>query len=263
MQKTAVLILPLFLASCTGGEATAAAGAKNPAMAQSPKALPSDLASPSDPRATGTVEETLDAGGYTYVRLKTAGGDLWAAVSQAALTKGSEITIGDAMWMENFESKTLKRKFDRILFGAVVANGSNGALPPGHPPTGEADAPKGLRAGVPATAGDIPGVAKVDRAPGGKTVAEIFAGKAMLKGAEVTVRGQVVKFNPGILGRNWIHLRDGSGSADKQDHDITVTTTDMVTKGEVVTIHGKVALDQDFTAGYAYPVMIEGAKVVR
>jgi hypothetical protein len=30
-----------------------------------------------------------------------------------------------------------------------------------------------------------------------------------------------------------------------------------------VTIRGKVALDQDFTAGYSYPVMIEGAKVVK
>ncbi len=77
------------------------------------------------------------------------------------------------------------------------------------------------------------------------------------------MRGKVVKFNPEIMGRNWLHLRDGSGSAEKQDNDITVTTSDMVAKGDVVTIRGKVALDQDFTAGYAYPVMIEGAKVVK
>jgi hypothetical protein len=94
-------------------------------------------------------------------------------------------------------------------------------------------------------------------------VAEIYANKAALKGVEVVVRGRVVKFNPEIMGRNWLHLRDGSGSPEKQDNDITVTTTDVVTKGEIVTIRGKVALDQDFTAGYSYPVMIEGAKVVK
>ena len=94
-------------------------------------------------------------------------------------------------------------------------------------------------------------------------MAEIYAAKAALKGAEVVVRGKVVKFNAEIMGRNWIHLRDGSGSADKQDNDLTVTTTDMVAKGDIVTVRGKVALDKDFTAGYAYPVIIEDARVVK
>ena len=76
-------------------------------------------------------------------------------------------------------------------------------------------------------------------------------------------RGRVVKFNPEIMGRNWIHLRDGSGTAEKQDNDITVTTTDVVAKGDLVTLRGKVVLDQDFTAGYAYPVMIESARVIK
>ena len=255
MRKVVVLIFPLFLASCSGGDAKAAADAKNPAKVQPQNTLPSDLAPSDGPRATGTVEETMDASGYTYVRLKTTGGEVWAAVTQGVLAKGSEITIGNAMWMENFESKTLNRKFDRILFGSVVTPGGTAGLPPGHPATTTA-------AALPAAdQGDV----KVEKAtgPGARTVAEIYASKATLKGTEVLVRGKVVKFNAEIMGRNWLHLRDGSGSAEKQDNDITVTTSDMVAKGDVVTIRGKVALDQDFTAGYAYPVMIEGAKVVK
>lgn len=134
--------------------------------------------------------------------------------------------------------------------------GEAAALPPEHPATTTA----AVAAALPAA--DL-GEVKVEKAPGkdARTVAEIFARKATLKGTEVVVRGRVVKFNAEIMGRNWIHLRDGSGSADKQDHDITVTTTDMVAKGDIVTVRGKVALDRDFTAGYAYPVMIEDAKV--
>ena len=94
-------------------------------------------------------------------------------------------------------------------------------------------------------------------------MAEIWATRAELKGMEVVVRGKVVKFNADIMGRNWIHLRDGSGSADKQNNDITMTTTDVVIKGDIVTVRGKVGLDRDFSAGYAYPVIIENAKVVK
>jgi hypothetical protein len=264
MPKAALLVLPLLLAACSDAPATAAGDGKQPPKAPSAQAaaLPSNVTQPEETAVTGTVAETIDAGPYTYLRLKTASGEVWAAVNEAKLKVGTEVTVGNAMWMANFESKTLNRKFDRILFGSLM-NGSEagGGLPPGHPATSAmAQAPAGA-----ATAAADQGDAKVEKAAGkdSRTVAEIYANKAALKGVEVVVRGRVVKFNPEIMGRNWLHLRDGSGSPEKQDNDITVTTTDVVTKGEIVTIRGKVALDQDFTAGYSYPVMIEGAKVVK
>jgi len=78
----------------------------------------------------------------------------------------------------------------------------------------------------------------------------------------VVVRGKVVKYNPGIMGRNWIHLRDGTGTAGK-DNDVTVTSQDTTKLGEVVTVRGKVAVDQDIGMGTPYPVIIEGAQVTR
>ena len=263
MSKAAVLILPLFLAACSDTKATAAGDGKAPAKAPAAQAaaLPSNVTQPDETAVTGTVAETIDAGPYTYLRLKTPTGEIWAAVNEAKLKVGAEVTVGHAMWMANFESKTLNRKFDRILFGSLMNSGeAAAALPPGHPAT---SAGAGAVAVVPPPA-DLTDV-KVEKAAGkdARTVAEIFANKAALKGAEVVVRGRVVKFNPEIMGRNWLHLRDGSGTAEKQDNDITITTTDVVAKGDIVTIRGKVALDQDFTAGYAYPVMLEGAKVVK
>ena len=63
------------------------------------------------------------------------------------------------------------------------------------------------------------GVIKVAKAEGasGRTVAELWGQRAALNGKEVTVRGKVVKFTPEVMGKNWIHLRDGSGARGKDD----------------------------------------------
>ena len=73
----------------------------------------------------------------------------------------------------------------------------------------------------------------------------------------------VVKVTPEVMGKNWLHLRDGSGSREKKDDDITVTTTAMAAVGDVVVVRGVVHLDRDFGAGYTYPVIIEDAKVTK
>jgi hypothetical protein len=107
-------------------------------------------------------------------------------------------------------------------------------------------------------------VEKVAKAGGAdaRTVEEIWGQRVKLKGKPVTVRGQVVKFTP-VMGKNFLHLRDGSGSADKKNNDVTVTTADSVAVGDVVTAKGVIVVDKDFGSGYAYPVMIEDAKVAK
>jgi hypothetical protein len=119
-------------------------------------------------------------------------------------------------------------------------------LPPGHAPIGR-----------PADLGDI----KVPKAVGAnaRTVAEIVARRAELKDQPVLVRGKVVKFNREIMGKNWLHLRDGSGSAAEGSNDILVTTMASAKVGDVVTVQGIVRADKDFGAGYSYQVLIEEA----
>jgi hypothetical protein len=106
---------------------------------------------------------------------------------------------------------------------------------------------------------------KVPKAEGAdaRTVAELWTQRSALKEKKVTVRGKVVKFSGGIMGRNWVHLRDGTGTAAKGDNDITVTTNDDVAVGDVVVAKGVVRLAKDFGAGYAYPVIVEDAKVAK
>jgi len=218
---------------------------------------------------TGTVLETMDAAGYTYMLLKTPKGEIWAAVNKTTVKKGSEVTVVNAVPMDGFESKTLNRKFDRIVFGSL-GTGTAGA--PGLPPPATGHASSGDNQGQTtmteqhAAVGNAPASAdkiKVKKAEGtnGKTVAEIFAGKASLKDATVAVRGKVVRYNPGIMGKNWIHLRDGSGSREKKDDDITVTTLDSAAVGDVILVKGTLHLGRDFGSGYTYPVIIEDAKI--
>jgi hypothetical protein len=157
--------------------------------------------------------------------------------------------VQNAMVMNNFESKALKKKFDTILFGtlggapAVAAAGPHAMT---KPEVAEPDA-------------------KVAKASGAnaRTVAEITGKPADLKDKPVLLRGKVVKYNPSIMGKNWAHLRDGSGSAKDNTNDVLVTTKEQVKLGDVVTVKGVVRTDKDFGAGYTYKVLIEDATVQR
>ncbi len=198
------------------------------------------------PAATlsGKVLEVKDVESYTYLRLKTRDGELWAVVGRAPVKTGAEVTIENVMVMTNFESKSLKRKFDRIAFGSL--GGTGGAMVSPH-------------TGV-AKAADMENI-KVAKAtgPNARTVAEIFTQKTDLKNKTVLVRGKVVKFTPDILGKNWVHLQDGSGSAKDNTHDVLVTTKDQAKVGDVVVVKGVVHTDRDLGSGYSYKVLIEEA----
>jgi hypothetical protein len=206
---------------------------------------------------SGTVVETMEAGPYTYVRVETTdGAEVWAAANRFEVAVGDKVVVPTDMPMEGFHSDTLNRDFDLIYFAGQIAHEGEMAppeMPPGHPPVSGAAAAHGAQAPQ----------AMVEPAPGGVTIAEIWAGKSRLADSTVTVRGQVVKFNGGILGTNWIHLQDGSGSPSAGNHDITVTTPAIAEVGDVVTATGQLVLDQDFGAGYSYPVLIKDAAVVK
>jgi hypothetical protein len=216
---------------------------------------------------TGKVLEAKNSAGFTYVKLQTSSGEVWAALPQAEVKTGADLTIVKTMTTEKFESKSLGRTFDKLIFGTIPGAA---AMPSGHgAASGNAPDPHenvasmgGMPHGGGASAEAAPaGPISVAKAEGGRTVAEIWSGKASLKDKPVAVRGKVVKFNAGIMGRNWIHLRDGSGTEAKGDHDITVTTTQTAKVGEVVLVNGTVRTDKDFGAGYAYAVIVEDAKL--
>jgi hypothetical protein len=199
----------------------------------------------------GEVLETRSVESYTYLRLKTGEGEIWAAVPTSTVKQGAQVTIGNAMTMENFESKTLNKKFDKIVFGQLVDPNAKPAAPPGAAPAVAASAPAATVKVAKATG------------PDAKTIAEVVKGKSALKDKTVLVRGRVVKVSRGILGKNWLHLQDGSGSAADGTNDIVVTTKNEAAIGDIVTARGKVRTDVDVGSGYTFAALIEDATVTK
>jgi hypothetical protein len=236
----------LLLAATVAG-----CGTKTPA--------PDTTAQPGAPAAaggdvlTGQVLEQMAVPPYVYLRIKTAQGEIWAAVPETTIETGTVVTLANSMLMTEFESKSLNRTFDKIYFGTLAPAGGAMAATAGNP-----------HAGVPQSTATVD-VGQVEKATGADahTVAEVWARKASLEGKTVTVRGVVVKTNEGVMGKNWIHLQDGSGDGAQGTNDITVTTLDRAAKGATVTIRGTVRTNRDFGAGYTYAVMVEDAKVVQ
>jgi hypothetical protein len=279
-MRRIVLVLVLALAAACSKKPNAApapgvAGADSLAHGAPLKNSTASVAVPQAPQpaltsVVGTVEETLDASDYTYMRLKTeGGGEMWAAITKAKVQKGDHVTVVNAMSMDGFESKTLHRKFDRIVFGSLGDGNVSAPSAPVSSHGAAAEASKNAQLAAPhAAVADGPAEAlnvRVPKAEGkdARTVAQIFAERAQLKDKTVTVRGKVVKANAGIMGRNWYHIRDGSGSRENHDDDLTVTTGDPAAVGDVVVVKGVVHVDKDFGAGYQYPVVLEDAKVTK
>jgi hypothetical protein len=136
----------------------------------------------------------------------------------------------------------------------VAAQDATAQAQPAESPAAK---PHPLPTEVPDAKVDTAGIVKAD---GGKTVAELYADKDQLAGKTVTVRGKVVKANAHIMGKSWVHIRDGSG--DEKTNDLTVTTAgEAPTVGSTVLVTGTVAVNKDYGMGYQYVVIIEDATV--
>jgi hypothetical protein len=99
----------------------------------------------------------------------------------------------------------------------------------------------------------------VDAKP--QTIAALYSGKASLGGKTVIAQGKVVKVNNGIMNRNWIHIKDGSGDAKAKTNELLVTSLQTAEVGDQITVTGTLGIDKDFGAGYAYSLLIEDAKI--
>jgi len=187
---------------------------------------------------SGVVVETMNAGGYTYMKVKETDESYWVAVTAAPVRVGERVGFTAQIWMPQFKSRALDRTFERILF-AVLDD-----MPASHPDiraVKPANAPKQILA----------------KAEGGYSVAEVFAHRMQLKGKTVTVHGKVTKIAAQIMKRNWVHLEDGTGDVATDDLVFTTPSAPGLKAGDIVTATGIVTVDKDFGYGYFYPVIIE------
>jgi len=104
-------------------------------------------------------------------------------------------------------------------------------------------------------------VLSIEPAEGGITVAEVFKNKNEYSGKTVKIKGKVTKVNPAIMGKNWIHLQDGTSF--EGEFDLTVTSDVIPETGSIITIEGIISLDKDFGYGYKYALLMEEGKIIQ
>lgn len=241
-------------------------------------AMPKAMAPPDAPTASGTIIENMDASGYTYMLIETGAGQSWVAIPATPVEKGAKVTYYEGMVMKDFTSKTLNRTFDAVVFSSGLAGQSNEpAQKPGQDDSFAAAVKAEKKVG---TASPDPAMAasggssgaivpfeeisvEKSTAANGYSVEEVFTKAKELTGKKVQVRGKVVKFSPLIMGKNWIHLQDGTGNPMQNSHDLVVTSDETVEVDSVVTMEGILAAEKDFGAGYKYAAIVEEATIAK
>ena len=242
-----------------------------------------EKAKPATGSLTGKVLETMDSGGYTYVLLATVEGEKWVAAPKTVVMVGQTAAFASGMVMRNFKSEMLDRTFDEVVFSSGMVGAGSGekmaadCCPSGKgadsesgSPHGSGDAVMGMGAmgggmGSMKSSGRVivpPVDLDIEKAVGENafTVAEIYEQGAALDQKKVVVRGKVVKVSANIMGKNWIHLQDGSGKSESGTHDLVLTSQQKPTVGEILVGQGTLAADKDFGSGYRYDVIVEEAE---
>jgi len=193
------------------------------------------------------VEEVLQTSGYTYIRFTENDSLRWLAATSIDAKVGDKFYYDKSMVMENFHSKELNRDFKTILFvdklttEPVVLDPSK----PSGPGSAKAKAEKVL--------------GMIEKTKDELTIANLFSNKESYANKTVVIKGKVVKYNSGIMNKNWLHIQDGTDS--NGSYDLTVTTLAELKVGDIVTLEGKIALGKDFGYGYVYDVLLEDAVV--
>ena len=212
------------------------------------KQEPGNSTSENLPQGVHKVEvvDHMNASNYTYIQCKENGNKFWIAVQQTPVENGETLYFSKSMEMKNFKSDALNRTFDKILFVEDVSK---------NPPSRNEEI-KEAHQKIKSVRDENISIKPVE---GGITIKQLYAESKSLNGKEIKIRGVVKKYNPNIMGRNWIHIQDGT--IENGNYDLMVTSQDKTALGKTVVVDGTVALNKDFGAGYSYPVMLENAKV--
>lgn len=197
------------------------------------------------------VEEILNTSKYTYLNVSENGEMTWIAIPKKDIEKGGTYYYRGGLKKTNFKSVEFDRVFETLyLVSDVSKDPGMGDMQTGGSPHENVNSSPSLEQNT-----------KLDPPPGGITIAELFANRKKYEGQTVRVKGKCVKQNNMIMSRNWIHLQDGS--LKDNTADLTVTTTENIALGSIVSFEGKIALNKDFGAGYKYEIIMEEAKLIQ
>lgn len=197
------------------------------------------------------VNEVLQTTSYTYLNVIDGNKTQWLAVPRIDANPGEFYYYKGGNEMKDFRSSELNRVFESVLFlGGIVYAG------PDHANNEDTSLSK---------IDSLPDNGKLDieieAMDGQTTIAQLFSGKEKYDHKKVKVKGKVTRFSKAIMGKNWVHLQDGTEYDG--NFDLVITTDETVNVDDIVTFEGIIATDKDFGYGYFYSVLMEEAKIVK
>jgi hypothetical protein len=256
LNLVSIFVVLLAVSACNNSQSTTQAADNSAAMPENHPDISQQADSDTKVGISGTVTETMNTAGYTYVKVDTGTEEVWVAAPEFEVEVGDPVIVGQSMPMPNYHSNTLNRDFELVYFaGSVAVAGDD--MPLSEASAHAAHAEGGEPHSKPAPAQVDVDFSTLEPLEGGKTLAEVFANGDSLAGEEISIRAKVVKFSPNIMKTNWIHIQDGS----EGNPDLTVTSESSVGVGDTVVVKGILEQDQDFGYGYKYDLIIQNAEV--
>ncbi len=240
MKMTVMLFVLVFIVACQSKPTVIEASSKGGS-----ERAKNILQNTHSEAHTVTVNEVLQTSKYTYLNVKENGEDYWIAVPGREVDEKATYEYVGGLKKNNFKSE----EFDRVFPTIYLVSGITEVRP-------SDDAITRAFAGIES---DKP-VSKIAPSEGSIALSDLFSDPSKYAGKKIKVKGQCVKVNNQIMGRNWIHIQDGT-EMDGENYDLTATTQDNVAIGSTITVEGVITLDKDFGAGYRYDVIMEEATV--
>lgn len=185
------------------------------------------------------------AGKYNYVKVEENDKEFWIAIPEKDIRVGESYFYNGGMKMVDFESKELNKVFEEVWFIDELYDNES-----------KLNSLESLNKKAVSETMEI-----IEQPKSGTSIESLLKNSESLLNEEVVIKAKVVKVNRNILDRNWVHIKDGTSFNSKAE--VTITTLDSVTVGDIVTWRGKVTLNKDFGYGYVYPILIEDGKLIK
>ena len=199
---------------------------------------------------TVKVNEVLPTSKYVYLKVTEGAENFWIATANQEVSVGETYFYKGGLMKTNFESKEYNRVFEKVFLVSkiVPVNHSGQTLNTNQQKTSNSDNQEQ----------DHNHDTKVEHTEGYTKIADLVKKPSLFAGKEIKLIGKCVKLNPNIMGRNWIHLKDGTDD----NYDLVITSDTPIPEGHIVKLKGTVAVDLDFGAGYKYDILVENAQVI-
>ncbi|MEN8125360.1 MAG: GW dipeptide domain-containing protein [Bacteroidota bacterium] len=195
------------------------------------------------------IKEIITATKYTYLNVQENDKQFWIATRKQDVNKGGTYYYNGGLLKTNFESKEHNKIFDTIYLVTSLVQEIHGI---NSPKTDTQISKQNIKEKPTASS------EKIIKQEGSITIADLVENSKKYEGKTVQISGKCVKINPNIMGKNWIHIKDGS----KDDYDLIITSDKFVKEGTMITIKATVTLNKDFGAGYKYDLILENGIII-